>query len=191
MIVPSDHQWADCGAVEVSVLENLAASFETHAVADAVRLLKTSHKAALVLGGQALSERGLRTAACIRAATGCDLLANTVPSYIERGVGLPDVNRVPYFPDWALPVLSKYEAVVLAGAREPVAFFGYKGLPSRLLRDATHKVALAGENQDALAALESLADALKAQAPGTSASGGGVRRPAIPQGRIDPRKGLS
>ena len=50
---------------------------------------------------------------------------------------------------------------MLAGAREPVAFFGYEGLPSRLApADSTLPLARPGE--DAEDALEALADALGA-----------------------------
>jgi acetolactate synthase-1/2/3 large subunit len=184
LIVPSDYQLSECDATEVALPAYSPVSFETNAMTNAVQLLKKSQRAALLLGGQDLSERGLRAAARIKMATGCDLLANMLPSYIERGVGLPDVTRIPYLPDLALKLLSKYEAVVLVGAREPVTFFGYRGFPSYLLQNVPHRVTLAAENQNALAALESLADALRTPEPAYTASGSAVQRPAIPQGEL-------
>ena len=58
-------------------------------------------------------------AACIKAACGCDLIAETFPARMERGVGLPRIDRVPYVPAVAQNLLDSYEAVVLAGARRP------------------------------------------------------------------------
>ncbi len=187
LIVPCDHQWAECIG-EVASPAYSQVSFETNAVADAINLLKNSKRAALLLGEQALSEHGLRMAARIKAATGCDLLANTFPSYVERGASLPDVSRVPYFPEWALPLLTKYEAIVLVGAREPVSMFAYQGSPSNLLKDVPHKLTLAAENHNPVAALECLADSLKAPVVVSSTGDGEVRRPAIPQGELTPDK---
>ena len=41
----------------------------------------------LLLGGTALSERGLRAASRISVATGARLLAETFPARLERGAG--------------------------------------------------------------------------------------------------------
>ena len=64
-------------------------------------------------------------AACIKAVCGCDLIAETFPARMERGVGLPRIDRVPYLPDLALGRPAPTRAVVLAGAPKPVTFFGY------------------------------------------------------------------
>jgi acetolactate synthase-1/2/3 large subunit len=116
----------------------------------------------MILGGQGLRETGLHTAARIKAATGCDLLADTFPGYVERGVGLPNVARIPYFPEPALELLSKYQAFVLVGANEPVTFFGYEGIPSHLISDYQRKLVMASEDDNAAAALDALADHLDA-----------------------------
>jgi acetolactate synthase-1/2/3 large subunit len=53
--------------------------------------------------------------------------------------------------------------VVLAGALEPVTFFGYAGIPSTIARPGT-TLSLARPEEDAAGALEALADALGAPA---------------------------
>ena len=50
----------------------------------------------LLLGGTALSERGLRAASRISVATGARLLAETFPARMERGAGVPGVDRLAY-----------------------------------------------------------------------------------------------
>ena len=85
----------------------------------------------------------------------------------ERGVGLPAFPRLPYFPEQARETLSSVSGLVLAGARNPVAFFGYPGQPSRLEAEACTLTTLCGAHDDAAAALEALADALGAK-PGAA-----------------------
>ena len=88
-------------------------------------LLRAS--AMLLLGGKALTERGLRAASRIGAATGARLLAETFPARMERGVGVPNVDRLAYLVEVAEAQLAGVRHLVLAGARSPVSFFAYPG----------------------------------------------------------------
>jgi acetolactate synthase-1/2/3 large subunit len=118
----------------------------------------------LILGGDGLSRTAQHAAGRIAAATGAVLYSETFPARAERGGGLPAIDRLPYFPEAALQVLSSATAVVLAGAREPVAYFGYEGLPSRLTRTETvHR--LVGPGDDAEQALVMLAELVGAREP--------------------------
>jgi hypothetical protein len=62
----------------------------------------------------------------------------------------------------ALALLSQYEAVILAGAGEPVAFFGYDGCQSKLLSNNQEAIRLAASQRNIAAALEQLAEAVGA-----------------------------
>ena len=124
-------------------------------------LKRRGKKAVIILGGRGLSREGQMKAACIKAVCGCDLIAETFPARMERGVGLPHIDRIPYVPDLALNLLGAYEAVVLAGAPTPVTFFGYKDMPASLLGGGQEVIAL-GEGPDARAELGRLAEALDA-----------------------------
>jgi acetolactate synthase I/II/III large subunit len=66
----------------------------------------------------------------IAAIGGADLLCDTFFARMERGGGLPSPMKLPYFPDEALELIRRYERVIVAGTRRPVAFLGYPGLPS-------------------------------------------------------------
>jgi acetolactate synthase-1/2/3 large subunit len=153
-------------------------------------MLKSAGVAVVLMEGQALRKRGLHAAARIKAATGCDLLSVTFPAYMDRGAGLPFLPRVPYFPEQAIAALSKYDTVILAGAREPVAFFGYENGASYLLNPASRKVRVAGEGQNAADALEALADALRApQADRDLRAAVSIYgRPAVPEGKLTAEK---
>jgi acetolactate synthase-1/2/3 large subunit len=89
--------------------------------------------------------------------------------------------KLPYFPDEALELIRRYERVIVAGTRRPVAFFGYPALPSYLTTEE-QTVILAGPQENALGALAALASEVNApdvidQVPGTL--------PAMPKGGLD------
>lgn len=118
-------------------------------------------RVAMLLGARALGERGLRAAARIAAgAAGVSLLAEAFPARWERGQGRPAVRRLPYFPEQAVPLLSAFPTVVLAGAPSPVSFFGYPGVPGHYLRPEQTVLTLAEPEEDVEGALEALAEAL-------------------------------
>lgn len=138
---------------------------DTDAVERAAREVRAAEgRAVLILGGDGLSRGAQHAAGRIAAATGAVLYSETFPARAERGGGLPPIDRLPYFPEAAVKVLRSASAVVLAGAREPVAYFGYEGLPSRLARTETvHR--LAGPGDDAEQALVMLAELIGAKEP--------------------------
>ena len=137
----------------------------------------------MLLGGLALRDRALAAAARVAAASGCKLLCETFPARVERGAGIPAVERLPYFPEQVLDALKNFETIVLAGAREPVAFFGYPNLPSRLVPPECSVETLVTPEQDVTAGLEALADALGAsRSSGTPAA---ASRPGLPTGPLN------
>jgi acetolactate synthase I/II/III large subunit len=162
LVVPQDHQWTDCGDQAISVPEFSFDAVDQDLIDRAAALLRTHEKALLFLGGKALRKRSLQASARIKAATGCDVLTETLFARMERGAGIPSVDRLPYFPEHAVAALSKYRLIVLVGLEEPVAFFGYKDMPSRLLTDDQRAVRIDAENQDLPEVMECLADALGA-----------------------------
>ncbi len=180
LIVPYDYQLARCGEREVSRVEPPVEAVDMKAAGEAAQALLSGRKAVLVLGGRALRAEGLMDAARIRAVTGCDLLAETFPARMERGAGLPDIARIPYLPEMALDVLSPYEVLVFAGAREPVSFFGYQGIPGTLLNDGQRRYHIS-PGHDALGVLASELNA-PASVPGEF-----LAKPALhdlPQGSL-------
>jgi acetolactate synthase-1/2/3 large subunit len=191
LIVPNDHQSAECALGEITIPQFSFDPVDSDSIEKAVRLLRAYQKTGLIIGGRALRKLGLHAAARIKAATGCDLLTDTFPAYMERGTGLPDVTRIPYFPEPAMDLLAQYEAVVLVGTKEPVTFFGYKGIGSQLLTQNQERVQIATDRrQNAAEALEYLADALNA--PRDSNIPHNVlaepHHPGIPQGELTAEK---
>ena len=99
---------------------------------------------------------------------------------------MPGFLPLPYFPEQAREVLANVASLVLAGAREPVAFFAYPDQPSRLAPDGATLHALADPDAgvDATLALEALAEVLGA--PPDAMTPRSVQ-PFVPSGRpLDP-----
>jgi acetolactate synthase I/II/III large subunit len=165
LIVPAECLW-EPGPEPLSVIPSPAPR-ETpgRAVEDAARLLRKG-KGAILLGGNALTERGLLAAARVASTTACAVWIETWPARQERGHHVPAFPALPYFPEKACDVLADVSSLVLAGAGDPVAFFAYPGQPSRLApNDVTpHMLADPDKGEDATLALEALADELNAPA---------------------------
>jgi acetolactate synthase-1/2/3 large subunit len=173
LIVPADHQ-QDL-ATAATAPEAAAPGAARRPRVDSARVKEVAARvraagagAVLLLGGNALTRRGQLAAGRIAARTGAALFSETFPAVAERGGGLPPIDRLPYFPEVAMTALGRHDVVVLAGADEPVAYFGYVGLPSLLARPGT-PAALAGPSEDAEEALVELAELLGAGAPAGAA----------------------
>ncbi|HDR9250960.1 acetolactate synthase large subunit [Burkholderia vietnamiensis] len=139
-----------------------APAFDAARLARVADLLRTGVPAVLLLGARALSARGQKAAARIAAATGAACFGETFPARAERGGGLPDIDRLPYFPEPARAALAGRK-VVLAGALAPVTYFAYEGIPGELA-PPEDLVTLADPGEAADAALEALAEAVGATA---------------------------
>lgn len=138
---------------------------DTNAVERVAREVRAAgSRAVLILGGDGLSRAAQQAAGRVAAATGAGLYSETFPARAERGGGLPPIDRLPYFPENAVKALRSADAVVLAGAREPVAYFGYEGLPSRLAPAETVD-RLAGVGDDVEQALVMLAELVGGREP--------------------------
>lgn len=127
--------------------------------------LRDARNVVVLLGGggdtSGLSARAQCAAARLCNAIGASAYAETFPSRAARGGGLPDFDRLPYFPEPARAVLDAADVVVLAGAATPITYFGYEGHPSQLVENARLLV-IGGPGDDIASPLEALADALGA-----------------------------
>lgn len=184
LIVPQDHQWGPVTDRADTVEAPPRSTIDERAVEEAARFLKSPGQNALLLGGRALSAEGLLLAARIKAATGCDLLSENFPGRIERGAGLPDVERIPYLPEMAQPMLARYANFVIVGAREPIAFFGYQGLTGSFLSDSQPRLRLGEGPGSLIAALTALAETFKAPEDIPEDILAPAHRPPLPSGAL-------
>ena len=162
LILPADVSWGD-GGVPCPPAPAPAPEAADHAVVEQVaQAIRSGKKAALLLGGQALREPGLLAAARIAAHNGVKLMAETFPTRMERGAGLPPVERIAYLAEMAGVQLADIAHLILVDAKAPVSFFAYPGKKSDLVPDTCTVHTLATPAQDAVASLHQLAAALGA-----------------------------
>lgn len=187
LIVPHDYQLGACTAQAPPLAGTEFAPIDPAEIETAAKLLRTKKKTALILGNRGLRAEGLAVAARIRGMIGCDLVAETFFPRMEGGGGLPMVPLIPYVPELAQAMLAEYEGVVLAGAKDPVTFFGYPDVPSRILKDNHEMSAIGTGGQDIVEALSALADSLKGKGRGGEADHTAQpSRPPIPDGSLKP-----
>jgi acetolactate synthase-1/2/3 large subunit len=139
----------------------------------------------ILLGGAALRRPGLEAASRIAAATGARLLCETFPARLERGAGLPGLERLAYLAEFAQSQLAGTTQLILAGARAPVSFFAYPGLPGSLVPDGCQVHTLAAPGEDLC---EALADLAERVAPGARPQVQPADRPALPSGELTAEK---
>ena len=170
LILPADCQAGEVPGPTRPILPAPALRPTADRIERVAAALRRERNAGLYLGGRALSARGQLAAGRVAQATGCRLFSETFPARFERGAGLPRVDRLPYFPEWVISFLEDLRKLVLAATTEPVAFFGYPGIPSRLKPEGCEVLTLAAPEEDVEAALEALADAVDAPAPAPTAA---------------------
>jgi len=181
LVLPADVSWGETGnelapprtvpspsRVPPDTLEAVAA------------VLRSGEPAALLIGGPAVRRRGLAAAAAVTSTSGARVLGETFPANLERGAGIPPLERLGYLAELMEAQLAGVRHLVLAGAEAPVSFFAYPGRPSDLVPAGCRVHRLARPGDDVPAALEDLAEALGAgPAPVADAT-----RPERPSGPL-------
>lgn len=182
LILPADVSWGEGGVPCPAPPWAQPAVADDDTVAGIANAIKSGQKSALLLGGQALREPGLLAAARIAAQCGVKVFSEVFPTRLERGAGLPPVERIAYLAELATMQLSDYAHLILVDAKAPVSFFAYPGKKSWLVPETCTVHTLAAATQDAVASLEKLAAALGATqaTPVLQAS----QRPLRPRGKL-------
>ena len=133
LILPADVSWSDAELIEPDPQDSHLPVVDDDAVRDAVTALTSGSPTVLLIGGDATRIPGLSAAVRIAEATGAKVLCETFPTRLQRGAGVPAVERLAYFAEAAEEQLAGAEHLVLAGAASPVSFFAYPGRASDLV----------------------------------------------------------
>ncbi|MGO9882114.1 MAG: acetolactate synthase large subunit [Solirubrobacteraceae bacterium] len=160
LILPADVSWED-GAEPATMPAPSAAPVASDEVVDEVaRALRSGKRSAILLGGRALRADGLLAAARVAASTGCKLLTEVFPTRVERGAGLPAVERLAYVPEVASVQLRGLQHLILVDTKTPVTFFAYPGKNSSLVPSGCEVHELAAPSADVLGTMQALVRAL-------------------------------
>jgi acetolactate synthase I/II/III large subunit len=163
LILPADTAWNE-GSGAAAVAPPVAPKApSSDAVEAAARVLHSGEPTLILLTGRAVRADGLALAGRIAAKTGARLIAQGSNARTQRGRGRVSVERVPYVVDQATKVLAGLKHVILVGSKMPVAFFAYPDKPSVLTPPGCEGHVLARPDEDAIAALEALCEAVGAQ----------------------------
>ena len=139
----------------------------------------------LFLGGEAMYEKSTWLAGQIAAKTGCRLFAEQRSRRSERGRGRVNVRPIPFPVDGAVEALAGTKELVLIGAVEPVAFFGYPDKPRRLAPADCTITQMASPAHDAYASLEALCDLVGAASETPSQLATDLPAPTFTDGKPD------
>lgn len=186
LILPADVSWGEGGVPATLPAPTVPAVADDATVAAIAQAVRAGGKAALLLGGRALREPSLLAAARIAAHSGVKLLAEVFPTRLERGAGLPAVERIAYLAELAGVQLADVQHLILVDAKAPVSFFAYPGKKSYLVPDSCTVHTLASIVQDTAGSLNKLATALGASAaqPALQAA----QCPGLPRGKLTAEK---
>ncbi len=163
LILPADVSWGELNVAPswpVATPER-ALPLDEGIIGKALGALRRK-RSAVFLGGSALDAAQLKLAQRICAATDSKMIMETFPSIIDRGTGIPIPERLIYLSEFAIAQLKDVEAIVLIGSIEPVGFFAYPDVASRLVTDDCEVINLAPPGSDTMAALENLVNGLEA-----------------------------
>lgn len=199
LIVPHDMSWErhPCtNAVHSTSASRFPLPMEAlQFIKDCAKALTSCQgKKALYIGGRAsIAENdALMNIGRIAAATGATLYSENAFARLDRGAGLPAIQRLPYFPQDAARTLSEFEQLVLIDVRRPVANFGYEKGPSQLITKQSDEQIweMDSADIDIVAALQALALEVGADkiTPFVNCRGSFVSpsRPTLPSGKLSP-----
>lgn len=163
LVLPADVAWLD-GADVAEPLPvvgpaPVADSTVNRVIDQLRRAAANGERVGVLMRGAALTERGLRAAGRIAAATGARLMCDTFAPRLQRGAGRVAVERLPYFAEQLVESLATLDHLVLVGAKPPVSFFGYPGKPGWCTAPHTTITYLSHAHEDGVGALEAVATA--------------------------------
>lgn len=184
LVLPADASWSEsstgpCAPLPVGRRTGVPAD----TVDEVAKALRSGERTALLLGGTALRADGLHAASRVALTTGAALLGETFPANLERGAGIPAVERLAYFAEMAQSQLEGVRHLVLVDTTRPVSFFAYPDKASDLVPEGCTVHTLARPGEDAAGALEMLAEAVGA--PVDSGAPALAHRPDRPTGAVN------
>ena len=163
LLLPGDVSWGEAGALPVlPKITHSAAAPDAAKVDKAAQVLRSGEPTLVIFAGSAAKGPALDMAGKIAAATGCRIATQFFTRRIARGAGRVTLERIPYSVAPALKFLADFKHIITVETSEPVAFFAYPGQPSQLKPSDCQVHELVARDEDSLAGLQMLIDALGA-----------------------------
>ncbi len=180
LIVPADLAWSDGGSVAALPTPPRAPMPSAKSIERAASMLRSGLRTGILISGNGLYGAGLIAAGRITTATKAKLFAPYPVTRLERGAGLPVVERVAYVLEQGIEQFKELRQLILIGASAPVAYFAYPGKKSVFTAPECEIHMLAAASEDLVGTLEALAEAVSAG--GAQASVQKSEQPVLLQG---------
>jgi acetolactate synthase-1/2/3 large subunit len=182
LIVPADVSWSEGGMIAAIPALPIPSIPDARNIERAAAMLRSGVPTAILLAGNALYGKGLVTAGHIAAATGAKLFAPYPLTRLQRGTGIPRVDRVQYVLEQGIEQFKEFRKLILVGAQAPVAYFAYPGKNSVFTSPECEIHTLAKPGEDYVGELEALEQALSPRA--TEVQAEKAERPPMPSGEV-------
>ncbi|MDX1551716.1 MAG: acetolactate synthase large subunit [Marinobacter sp.] len=186
LILPADVSWGEGGVPSAPLAPPKPALADDATIEAVAAAIRSGKKTALLMGGHSLREPSLLAAAKLAAHSGVILMAETFPTRMERGAGMPPVERLAYLAELATVQLTDIEHLILVDAKAPVSFFAYPGKQSYLVPDTCEVHTLVAPDQDITGSLNKLNEALGASQAEPRLQP--AKRPDRPRGKLTAEK---
>lgn len=187
LILPADVSWGEGGTAISDFTQPAPEAASEEVVNSIAEVLKSSgKKTAILLGRRVILEDGLMLASKLSEKTGAKLFTEVFPTRLQRGAGLPNVERIAYLAEMASVQLGGYDHLILIDAKAPVSFFAYPGKKSYLVPDDCKLHDLVTKEQDAMKSLEALVAAVGAT--DTAPKLQEASRPKLASGKLNAEK---
>ncbi len=186
LILPADVSWSDGASTATVPATAPPDAAATEVIETIANTLNSGARTAILLGGRVLREEGLRAASQIAEKTGAKLFCEVFPTRLQRGAGVPHVERIAYLAEMASVQLEEFEHLIVVDAKAPVSFFAYPDKKSYLAPDHCTVHSLNEPEQDALKSLHALVDAVGAT--DTQPALPPMERPKLPGGKLTASK---
>jgi acetolactate synthase-1/2/3 large subunit len=187
LILPADVSWGEDGTAVNDFSQPSPETASDSIVNEIGEVLKKSgKKTVILLGRRVLMEDGLIAASKIAEKTGAKLLTEVFPTRLQRGAGLPNVERLAYLAEMASVQLGGFDHLVLIDAKAPVSFFAYPGKKSYLVPNGCTLHNLVEQDQDALKSIKVLVEAVGANDSVPKLQK--AKRPNLPSGKLNAEK---
>lgn len=190
LILPADVSWGrvseeqEVTSPASPLATRLATREEIETVAEILK--RYGNKVAILLGRRVLLEDGLMAASKISETTGAKLFCEVFPARLERGAGLPAVERIAYLSELAAVQFAGYKHLIIIDSSDPVSFFAYPGKQSYLVPKKCTVHRFVQPNENAVASLCALVDAVGAEY--TKPQRQPLQRPSLPSGNLNAAK---
>ena len=184
LILPADASWSEGGGPGTPVAPGTRSTVAADRVEAVAALLRGDDAVAILVGGSVTREAGVRALSRVGAHTGAKVLCECFPTRLERGAGLPALERLGYLGEFVQMQLDGIRHLVLVDADAPASFFAYPDRATDLVPEGCEVHLLAGPADDGIAALEALAEAVGA--PAGAAVIQGLDATDRPTGALDP-----